>query len=232
MNYKKEDMKFLNMTTREVFIPGANKIGGMYEIFEIEDELNIQEKIKFIDKFKDGLASYLINIIQKWEDEKDGLSKDNRGHIRTVSKKAWIKRNDPRKIIDNKYDIGKYYFMGNKYTELTLECPMSYGHRELYMGSHIANQWFHSLCLELKDKEQKYFESIDSRSIKFKKLKEYISMYGIFESDILNDIKWNGKDDLTEKDIDMYIKHFEKIDEIYKSVSTEIKAEEINRQIS
>lgn len=230
MEYRLEDMRFLNMPTTDVYVKNAIYRDGKYKVFEIENQLTLKEKIEFIDKMKDGLATYFINIIEKWEKEKDTLSKDKYDNIRTVSKKAWLRKNDEKDLIDKTYDIGKYYFLKNKYMKLTLDCPKTeYGYSLLYDGEHIANQWFHDLCVELKDNERRYFESIDSKSIKLKKLKEYVDTYGIFDSMVLNDIKWNGKKDIEEKDIDMYIKYFEKIEKVYNELKIGLENEEISR---
>jgi len=125
--YKKEDLRFLSMKMKNKYMSNANLRSGVYKIYEIEDEFSIEEKVKFIDELKDGIASYMLDILTKWEAEKDSLPKDKWEAIKTVSKKAWIKRNDPRKIIDVDYKVGKYWLLGTEYKTMSLNVQILNG---------------------------------------------------------------------------------------------------------
>lgn len=210
--YNKEDLKFYNME--------KVSIGYKKEAFKIETELSEEEKIKFIDELENGVASYMLNILTKWEQEKDSLPKDNWGSPKTVSKKAWIKRNDERKIINIDYSIGKYYMFGDDFKEMSLICPTTeYGYDKTYTGEHVANQWFHNLLNKLYIKEKEYFKSIDSFEIKLKKIQEYAGQYGILDNQKLNDIKYTNtgyKDNVTEKELDVFIETYEIIEKYYE----------------
>jgi hypothetical protein len=210
--YNKEDLKFYNMK--------KISIGYKKEVLEIETELSIEEKIKFIDEVEDGIASYMINILTKWENEKDSLPKDNYGSPKTVSKKAWIKKNDERKIINIEYSIGNYYLFGTKYTSMSLTCPTTeHGYQLFYTDDDIVNQWFHDLCIKLYRKEVEYFESINPFDIKLNKVHEYANQYGILDNKKLNDIKYTNsgyKDNVTEKELDIFIEAYEQIEKYYE----------------
>lgn len=215
--YNKEDLKFYNME--------KVSIGYKKEVFKNETELSIEEKIKFMDQFEDGIASYMLNILTKWEEEQESLPKDSYGTTKTVSKKAWIKRNDPRKIIDNDYKIGKYYMFKNDFKEMSLICPHTeYGHNEVYTGENIIHQWYHDLCMKLYLQEKEYFKSIDSFEIKLKRVADLVNRYHIyFDSKKVNDIGWNNKRDVEEDELDAIIEAYEKIEKYIAEITIEVK---------
>lgn len=229
MNWIKEEMKLMNM--RKEYADNTGRNGDILEIFEIENELTLDEKVAFIDSMKDGVASYLIGLLTKWKEEKDSLSKDVYGEVRTVSKKAWIRKNDSRELLDNYFKYGSYRLFGRQYTDMTLETPTSmyYGSPIEHTGSHVANQWFHDILNELKRREEKYFRDNDTLTIKIKEVKEMASMSILFNSMELNDIVWNGKEDISEENLDVYIESYEKlgvyIEELEREVHSKIEVE-------
>ena len=85
-NYNIKDLKLMDM-------PRKNGI------FDCESEVSIEDKIAFVDRFQDGKLSYIISIAEKFVAEQDTLKKDASGDIKTVSKQAWLRRNDTRGII-------------------------------------------------------------------------------------------------------------------------------------
>lgn len=109
--------------------------------------------------------------MKKWEKEKDTLPKDQFGKPKTVSKKAWIKRNDKRKIIDIEYQIGSYSLFSNRFSDMTTTCPTTdYGYSQEYTGEHIAHQWFHDLLRELYLEEKNTSRNMTRSSRKLQKL--------------------------------------------------------------
>lgn len=218
-NYILEDMAILNM--KRVHKQEFNSQSPY--IYEIEKEMTIEEKIEFIDKHRDGVASYMLDLFEKWENEKDSLSKDKYGHIRTVSKKAWIKRNDPRKIL-SEFDLGTYYLFRQRFSSFGTVCPVErHGRDMVYTGSHIVEQWFHNLLDELFYQEKKHFEDTDPYMIKIKKIKELGSFYGsIFNVKELNDIVWNGTVLVSEKNVDAYLKAYEALGESMKEIEEQL----------
>lgn len=222
--YNKEELKFYNMEKREKVVYNSVKRGNKIDVYEIEDKLSLEEKIAFIDELEDGLATYLLDILKKWEEEKDSLPKDMYDNPKTVSKKAWIKRNDPKNIIKTEYRIGHFHVFGTEYTEMSIECSTTgYGYNLLYTGQNIVHQWFHDLCEILYFEEKKYFESIDSKCIKLKEVKELGHRYGSFDIERLNDIVWNSKEDVSEAELDIYLNAFKKLERLQNAVCEEIK---------
>lgn len=223
-NYKVEELKIYRMKKVPIFKPNPRYRDGL-TIFEIEREMSLEEKIAFIDEMCDGIASYLLDILKKWEKEKDTLPKDQFGNPKTVSKKAWIKRNDKRKIIDIEYRIGSYSLFSNRFSDMTTTCPTTdYGYSQEYTGEHIAHQWFHDLLRELYLEEKKYFKEHDPFQKKLKKVIDYGRRYSMcFDCKELNDIIWNGLEDVPEESLDRYISAYQELEQTINRISCELK---------
>lgn len=224
MPYKVEDLKFFNMKKKDIWVSSPYMRNGL-KIFELEDQLSEDEKLAFIDEMKEGIGTYLLNILKRWESEKDSLPKDQYGHPKTVSKKAWIKRNDPHKIIDITYTLGKYHLFGRKFLEMSTICPSTdYGYSMEYTGKFVVHQWFHDLCQELYYQEKKHFEAHDTKEIKLKEVRELGHSYGvIFDNQTLNDIVWNSKKDVTEEELDAFIAAYKELEEKIQEISKKLE---------
>ena len=208
--YNVEDLKFLNMEEQKIYKPNPCNTKGL-KIFAIENEMTLADKIKVIDIFKDNIATYLLNIINKWDEEKGSLPKDKWDAPKTVSVKAWIKRNDPRGKIDNDYKIGRYHLFGEEFKSLDTKCPSTeYNYSMEYTGENVVNQWFHNLCDEFKMKESDWFKEHDPKQIKITKLKHLGDSYRIgFKCKLLNDIVYNRETNVTDEQLDLLISAYE-----------------------
>lgn len=90
---------------------------GRYKttLYACEDSVSREDKIAFVDSKTDGNLSYFLSLIEKFNSEKENLPKDQYGNIKTISLKAWVKRNDTRyqqKVIDDWYQYGRYNLLG------------------------------------------------------------------------------------------------------------------------
>lgn len=217
-NYAKENLTLFNMKK----VPLQHFVGNSPEVFEIEKEMSIEEKIEFIDSQKDGVATYLLEIFNKWASEKDTLPQKYNSP-KTVSKKAWIKRNDPRKIINTEFKMGSYHLFGKQHMHMVDFCDYSdYGYNMVYTGQHIVNQWFHDLLLQMYFNEKKHFEAHDPFTIKLKMVKYYGEKYGALDSREINDIVWNGKRDFKESNLDVYIELYQELEESVKAIEKKL----------
>lgn len=207
-----EDLTFKNMKMISTFRYSAS---NELKIFEIERELKLEEKIQIIDAFKDNIATYMIELINKWDAEKDSLPQDQWGTPKTNSKKAWIKRNDNKNVIDKEYKIGSYNMFGDKFKTLSIECPTTEnGYSLTFSGEHVANQWFHGLCLELKRIEEKWFAENDPLQVKINKVKQLGDNYReVFNCKLLNDIVWNRETDVTDEQLDIFINAYKALED-------------------
>lgn len=219
-DYKVEELALLNMELIECNgITGYSN--GIDFKLKVEEEMSIEEKIAFIDAMDDGNATYLTDIINKWKNEKESLPKDDSGNPKTVSKKAWFKRNDSKKIFSyqsHKCPRVYYYYQGTEFIEIEMICPYSSYSRYtmLYTGENIVHRWFHDLILKMKNEEGKYFKENDQIQKKLTEVYELTRQYKItFGIKELWDIQWNNKSDVSGEDLDKYI-------EAYKVLQYEI----------
>lgn len=159
--WKVEEMALMNEKTK--FFLGKERI------FDCESEESREDKIAFVDSMTDGKLSYLLSLIEKFESEKEALPKDNYDNVKTVSLKAWVKRNDTkyeRPIIDDWYHYGKYTILrAERYIQSN-----SKGIYETY--EDLVDECFHRQLLECKKEEEKYFAEHDEYSILKKKYRE------------------------------------------------------------
>ena len=101
-----EDMKLLNQK--------SSMIIGKEKIYNCEQDTTKEDKIAFVDKMQDNKLSYILALAEKFEKDKENMPIDNWGDVKTVSLKAWIKKNDERNLIDNSYQYGSIRFMGGR----------------------------------------------------------------------------------------------------------------------
>ena len=168
--WKVEDMKLLNQRGGMFF--------GKEKIYDCEHKVSREDKIYFVDSMQNGALSYLLKLIEKFNNDKANLPKDSWGNVKTVSLKAWIKRNDTkysRHIIDDIYNYGKYRLLGmSRY--ITNDFKGAYDTYE-----DLVDEAFHRQLNECKKKEHKYFLEHDEYSILKRKFrdKNHCTTFGV-----------------------------------------------------
>lgn len=217
----KEAMEILNMGMNTKLVEGRK-----VKYYEIEDMLSVEEKIAFIDRERDGVASYMLALIKKWNEEKDTIPKDKYGEPRTVSKKAWFRKNDSRKIVDIEYTVGNYWLFKTEFKSLSNICPYTKNNfRLMYTGQHIVHQWFHDLIGELVAEERRYYKLTDTKQIKLTELVQLGNRFGVFNCEELNDIVYNHKEDVAEEKLDEYIDLYKELSDVYDSIEKRLQEE-------
>lgn len=162
--WKVEDMTLLN------------EKGGMFignqRVYGAEHTTSREDKIAFVDSMQDGKLSYVLNLIEKFKQDVPEMPKDEFGIIKTQSLKAWLTRNDKRKIVDNYFNHhGKYFLLGSRrYIQFDRK-----GDYDLY--DDLVDETFHRQLRYCEDKERQYFLDHDEYSILAKKYVEYESRY-------------------------------------------------------
>lgn len=149
-----EDMALMNEKGR-IFI-------GKERIYRAEHDVSREVKIAFVDCMQDGKLSYLLHLIEKFNEDSKTMPKDSWGNVKTVSLKAWIKRNDtqyPRPILDTDYHYGQYYLLGMK-RNITSNYK---GQWDTY--EDLVNELFHRQLKECEKLEQHYFAEHDECSV-------------------------------------------------------------------
>ena len=216
-NYDIKNFELMNMNRIDTVYDGQR-----VKFYAVELKITTKDKIKFIDIMKNGIATYFINLFTLWVNEKNSLPKQ-KGRMNTIntnSKIAWIKRNDTQQQIGTSYGVGM--IRDNKSYIRMLNDNMTFDDKDKEL---FINFYFHQLLIELEISERKYFKETDSRMIKLRQLTEYINKYGQLNNNIkVNDILWNGDENIEENDIDYLIEKYKEIEKVFTKVSNEVLA--------
>ena len=170
--WKVEEMKLMN---------SQNNISG---IFNCEYEVSREDKIDFVDSMQDGKLSYIIGMIRNFEEIKDTLPKDQYGKVKTVSLKAWLRKNDTfynRPIFNNDFYHGKFYLLGME--RFIDSNPLNTKGSYYDHYADLVDEVFHRQLIECRSLEKKYFREHDEYSIlkdRFRHLShEYKTSFGV-----------------------------------------------------
>ena len=152
--WKVEEMRLMNTTK------------NLKGIYPFEDEVSREDKIAFVDLLQDGKLSYIIAMIQKFETEKDSLPKDKWGHVKTVSLKAWLKRNDigySRPIFNQDYFHGFFSLLGTERNIQSNSMNIKGNYYDPY--DDLVDSIFHKQLVKCEKQEKEYFLEHDEFSI-------------------------------------------------------------------
>lgn len=232
LNYKKEDLFLYNDKMSEL---------NDFRYFSFESDFTLEQKVSVVDHFKNGFATYIIELIEKYQVdlEQGNIKKDFYGKPKTVSLKAWIHKNDigeygngkGKYIVDEWFKYGKirlgfYHYLSDGLLVRSSE----YGYRQAYQGDHIVHLMFNNLLKELMSKEIKYFKSIDERSILLKDVKEFMGRFGWLNLGEDNKIMFNIYNGRYNKHVEL--RELIIINEAYKRIQdyiTTVEGELISR---
>lgn len=217
--WKVEDMKLLNQKGGLFF--------GKEKIYDCEYEVSREDKISFVDGLQDGNLSYLLGLIEKFNDEKMSMPKDSWGRVKTVSLKAWIKRNDTKNrwhIIDDAYNYGKYRMLGcGRY--ITSNYKGAYDTYE-----DLVDEMFHRQLIECEKKERKYFLEHDEYSILKRKFREknHCTTFGVNIADCSNGKMYvydadndENRREITMEELKDLLSKYEQLDALVEKLTAE-----------
>ena len=224
-NWKVEEMKLMN---------SGKDLKGRYFI---EDEVTREDKIAFVDSMQDGKLSYIIAMIKKFETEKDSMPKDQWGSVKTVSLKAWLKRNDTkylRPIFNRDYNYGWFYLLG---VERSIQRnPLN--HKGSYYDTYydLIDEVFHKQILLCVTMERNYFLKHDEYSIlknRFEHLsKEYNTTFNIpvgfcsdgkvFVYELDDEEKYKNRREITIEELKILIPMYDRLDMFIQELSNEM----------
>jgi hypothetical protein len=166
--WKVEELKLIN---------GKKRYIGRKQVYAIEDKVSREDKIAFVDSRTDGRLSYIIALCDKFESEKETLKKDSWGNIKTVSLKAWLNKNDPRKICDTSYRYGNMYIYKNVQRFITSDPLTTIGTYDTY--ADLVDEVFHRVLCDCDIEETKYFKEHDEYEILKKSVCDYMDRYNV-----------------------------------------------------
>ena len=161
--WKVEDMKLMN--------DYKINVGGRM-LYSFENDISMGDKIQFVDSMNNGGLSYVLELVGKFNKERESLPKDSRGDVKTVSLKAWLKRNDTKRMCDSSYNYGEISLLRIRSSIYRL----GYGKYSETFNEYIDDV-FHEQLNRCKRKEEIYFLEHDEYSILKAKFREYEDKY-------------------------------------------------------
>lgn len=184
MNYRfqgenrTEEENMFEWKIEDLVLMNNNHIVGRVKYYNCETKVLREDKIAFVDSMTDGKLSYILGLLDQFQKDKDNLPKQTsmfgNESVKTVSLKAWIKRNDTKyskPIIDDWYHYGMFNLLGSERSIQTN-----------YKGTYdtyedLVDEAFHRQLLKCEEQERKYFLEHDEYSILKTKLREYQDKY-------------------------------------------------------
>lgn len=213
-----EDMVLLNQKST-IYI-------GDKKIYNCEYEVSREDKIAFVDSMQDGKCSYLLALIEKFEQDKESLPKDKWGAVRTNSLQGWVRRNDTkyqRPLIDIEYCYGQYRLLGmERYiTNNTKSCYDMY--------EDLVDELFHRQLQSCERQESNYFKEHDEYEILKKKFRDrnYGTTFGVkiysWSSGRITVANENGdlERDITIEELKELLSKYEQIDALVEKLTVE-----------
>ena len=193
-------------------------------IYDCEYKTSREDKIAFVDKIQDNKLIYILALSEKFEKDKEDMPTDNWGDVKTVSLKAWIKRNDKRNLIDNSYQYGSIRFMGGRNIQY-INRKGAYDTYEDYV-----DEVFHRQLKECENLEHKYFLEHDEYSILKQKFRDrnYGTTFGVnigFCSDgsifVYDTNDSSKRRDITIEELKYLLEKYEELDELVRKITAE-----------
>lgn len=238
MDYNVSDLKYYKEKCDAITKANGQRFRTCGYTYKDEVKLSEKEKIDFIDnnyllRGNKGGATYMLNLMDKYNAENGSLKKDNWGYPKTNSLKAWLKKNDTWGVVDNQYRYGHYSFGDREYAIWGLIEPNPYYYDK---DVRIVDLWFHSILEEKYYLEQKYFYDHDTKTQKANQIKELCRKYGDFGIEMFAVVGWNGASALdkdwcesfqhrmpSENELDKMLEVYAEVDKLMTSKADEIR---------
>lgn len=127
--------------------------------YEFEGDVSREDKIQFLNSLNDKFTT-VIELFDKFSKEKADMPKDCFGGVKTVSLKAWLKRNDEHRIFDAEYRYGKLRGLsGINMPERYIESNVKSGYD--YYDDFVDETFRRTLQNTCLREEREYFRSHD-----------------------------------------------------------------------
>lgn len=236
VNYNKENLELYNeWANYSAKWAGSNSNRKPGLVFSITKQLpDTESRIAFIDQHYSrngitGMASKVLAVINKFEEEKKNLPQGNYGYVKTNSLKAWLKKNDPDHIFDDSYRYGSYRIAG--YTDYYLETNAKQTVTQDDKDK-LVKSWLSNVLSDLLKEEEKYYLATDPVVGKVRRIKEYTDTYGVLNAKYVGHIAssgvsvldeaWRktwGYEAVPETALDSIISAYEDIEKVYTAAS-------------
>lgn len=167
--WNKEELRFKNMP--------VSPFGTLKTTFEdLASSLSFEDKFDFLDQGHDFKLTEIKRIVDNYRASSSSIKCDCSGNPKTVSLKAWIKKNDPMHLFDIDYRVGntKGFYPDAYLQDLALINDVE------GVGDRFEN-WINALfvetCFKLRKEEVDYFNSTDPYEIAKTQLKNFSNKY-------------------------------------------------------
>lgn len=223
--WKVEEMELRRQPKTIVVVPKK----GQFKLYNCESKVSREDKIAFVDSFQDGKLSYLLDLADKFNEDKKDLPKaNNYGNVKSVSLIAWLRRNDTKyghAIIDRTYHYGHIRFMK---TSRYIDNINRAGSYDYY--NDFVDECFHRQLEECEKLENQYFLEHDTYSILKRKFidSKYPTTFGVNIATMSTGEILIVSDDEERKERPITIKELEELLEKYAQLDALV--EEITKQ--
>lgn len=141
--------------------------------YEFESDVSREDKIQFLDSLNDKFST-VLGLFEKFSKEKVDMPKDCFGGVKTVSLKAWLKRNDEHRIFDAEYRYGKLRGLsGINMPERYIESNVKSGYD--YYDDFVDETFRRTLQNTCLREEREYFRSHDEYQVLVDKTQQALS---------------------------------------------------------
>lgn len=194
-------------------------------VFSCEAKTSRKDKIDFLDRMQNGKMSYLLDLIEKYNQHCDEFPKDRWGDPKTVSLKAWLKKNDPKKMVDIDFKYGKFHFIG---LDRYIQRSNKRGGYDIY--DDLVDELFNRQLHECKRKEDRYFEQHDEYEILKEKFRnrKYGTTFGVNISEcsdgtisVYDENNNRRKRDITIDELKELLDKYDQIDKLVEKLTSE-----------
>lgn len=226
--WKVEDMVLMKQK-EEVEV----KRRGKFYVYACEKDVSREDKIAFVDSYTEGRLSYILSMIDKFNAEREKMPKDERGEVKTVSLKAWLKRNDTKygvPIFNRDYHYG-FFHLFNGQTHLCsrfINMPTAINIGEYH--EDVVDEAFRKQLIECENEEYKYFLAHDEYSILKQQFKNNRSKYattfgvmiGVYENGRIVVLSKTDERDITIEELKILLEKYKELEDFIDNISKEI----------
>ena len=234
--WNKEELRFKNIK--------AEPVGTLRKAFEdLATSVSYQDKFEFLDMGNDYKLSEIKRIVDLYRVSSNELKHDRYGSVKTVSLKAWIKRNDPTHVFDDAYSIGhtKGFYPDAFLQDLALVDDIK-GVGDRF--ENWVNKLFVETCFKLRTEEINYFKSTDPYEVAKTNLRRYSERYSttfnmhlgfcsdgrifVYEDDTCDDVK---KHDISLIEISGLLSKYRLLEKVSKLLTEGVGYHDISKTV-
>lgn len=211
---------------------------GDEKIYDCEHKVSREDKIAFIDLYTDGKMSYLLEMLEKYEEALPSFPCHPDGELKAPFVRQWIRDNDNKfekpilRLMDNygtfyKYLYGTFSILGVERCFTDSNLINHKGGSDTY--NDLVDEVFHRKLKELEVLEKRHFRAHDEYCIlcdKFKK-RRFKTTFGLKLDETADHIYVYRADgtyrEITIGEVKELLDKYEQVEALIKKLSDETK---------